>query len=394
MAEPSAVELMGQRNKGMHSPESVAHGRSFHPRPTDVFVTTYPKCGTTWVSQVCHQIRSGGHMDFEEIFDVCPWDILALDCGKDLDAEQVGNPRVFKSHEKAGDIAKGCKYIHVCRDPRDAFISFYRFLPAWAGIPPGAITVEDFATAVFGGVSHSGGIWDFYMEWWQRRDDPDVLWVCYEDLIADLPSQVRRIANFMGVDMDAKLLEKVVEHSSFAYMAERSKQFDEHVVFEKIRSKMGIPPDYVFGDVEVSKVRAGGGTPNAGKELPAEVVEMLRNRWELSVEAKSGLKTYADMRRAVNAVDMKVTTKKSTGFYVKSAKSFLAGLEDKDGNKRPPVSVLNISGLGDATSVAVSAATEIEREGLGSITQIKTSYLEMAGSQRGCPRIVITIKRK
>lgn len=333
-------------------------------------------------------------MDFEEIFDVCPWDILALDCGKDLNAEQVGNPRIFKSHEKAGDIAKGGKYIHVCRDPHDAFISFRRFLPAWVALPPDAITAEEFATAVFGGVSHSGGIWDFYMEWWERRGDPDVLWVCYEDLLDDLPSQVRRIAAFMGVDMGPELLDKVVELSSYAYMAKHSKQFDEHVVFEKIRSKMGIPSDYVFGDVEVSKVRAGGGTKGSGKELPAEVVEMLRSRWELSVEAKTGLKAYADMRRAINAVDMKVTTKKSTGFYVKSAKSFLVGLEDKDGNKKPPVSVLNISGLGDAVNVAVSAAMEIEKDGLGSVTQIKTSYPDMAGSQHGCARILITIDKK
>mmetsp|Transcript_113931 Transcript_113931/g.368128 ORF Transcript_113931/g.368128 Transcript_113931/m.368128 type:complete len:330 (+) Transcript_113931:157-1146(+) len=298
-AAKGALELMAQRNKGMHSERSVAAGRSFKPRPTDVFVVTYPKCGTTWVTQICHQLRSRGHMDFEEIAEVCPWDILALDCGQDLDADHAWQPRVFKSHERAGDIAPGAKYIHVCRDPKDAFTSFHRFLPAWAALPPGAISAEEFAEAVFGGVSHSGGIWDFFAEWWQRRKDPDVLWVCYEDLKSDLRGQVRRIGNFMGVPLDDALLDIVVEHSSFAYMESRQRQFDEHLVFEKVRGQMGIPEDYVFGKVSVSKVRSGGGTTGEGKTLPPRVSEMLAHRWTLSVEPQTGLKSYDDMRKAL-----------------------------------------------------------------------------------------------
>lgn len=241
-------------------------------------------------------------MDFEEIAEVCPWDIMAFDCGQDLDAEHVGNPRVFKSHERAGDIAKGGKYIHVCRDPTDAFISFHRFLPAWAALPPGAISAEEFASAVFGGVSHSGGIWDFYTEWWERRAEPEVLWVCYEDLITDLRQQIKRIAAFMGVPMDEKHLDIVEQKSAFAYMAARQNQFDEHVVFGKVRKQMGIPDDYVFGDVSVSKVRTGGGTTGEGKGLPEKVSQMLDKRWATSVEAKIGFKSYTDMRSAIAQV--------------------------------------------------------------------------------------------
>eukprot|EP00929_Paragymnodinium_shiwhaense_P027349 TRINITY_DN16066_c0_g3_i1.p1 TRINITY_DN16066_c0_g3~~TRINITY_DN16066_c0_g3_i1.p1 ORF type:complete len:359 (-),score=57.66 TRINITY_DN16066_c0_g3_i1:26-997(-) len=298
----SALEVMGKRNKGMHSDKSVEVGRGFKPRPEDVFIVTYPKCGTTWVSQICHQIRSEGHMDFEEITCVVPWDILAYDCGQDLDADQLFTPRCFKSHERAGDVAKGGKYIHVCRNPEDAFVSFYRFLPAWAALPPDAITVEEFAEAVFGGVSHSGGIWDFYVEWWEKRKDPNVLWVCFEDLKQDLRGQVVRIAKFMnGTEPSEDLVKVVCEKSAFKFMESRSTQFDEHYVFGKIRDKMGIPKDYVFGEVAVSKVRAGGGTTGEGSKLPPKVAEMLRKRWEISVEAKTGLKTYAEMREAVRS---------------------------------------------------------------------------------------------
>jgi len=297
--EPTAMQLMCSRNSGMHSERSVAHGRGFTARPTDVFVTTYPKCGTTWMTQICHQIRSPGNMDFEEIFDVVPWDIMALDCGVNLDADQVGSPRVFKSHEKAGDIAKSARYIHVCRDPEDAFVSFYRFLPAWGGLAPGLVSIEEFAEAIFGGASHSGGIWDFYSQWWERRNDPNVLWVCFEDLRSDLRGQIARVAKFMGVECDDATLSIVEEKSAFKFMESRQSQFDEHVVFAKVRDQMQIPKDYVFGDVSVSKVRSGGGTIGEGKGIPPKILEMLRHRWKISIEDKIGFKSYADMRKAI-----------------------------------------------------------------------------------------------
>jgi len=95
-------------------------------------------------------------------------------------------------------------------------------------------------------------------------------------------------------------------------------------------------------------------------------------------------------------MDMKVTTKKSTGFYIKAAKSFFTGIEDKDGNKKEPICVLNISGLGDSINSVVAAAAAIESEGLGTIKKIETSYPEMksGATSRGCPRIAVTLYHK
>merc|ERR1711879_265623 len=73
-------------------------------------------------------------------------------------------------------------------------------------------------------------------------------------------------------------------------------------------------------------------------------------------------------------VDMKVTTKKGAGFYINAAKSFLTCIDGKDGTKKEPVCVLNISGVGDAINTAISAAVAVEREGLGVIKKVETSY--------------------
>merc|ERR1712048_345152 len=96
---------------------------------------------------------------------------------------------------------------------------------------------------------------------------------------------------------------------------------------------------------------------------------------------------------AEGSVEMKVTTKKSPAFYIKSAKSFLTGFEDKDGNKKEPVCVLTVCGLGDAINVAVQAAASIDHEGLGTIKKVETSYpdMESGESSHGCARIGIEI---
>ena len=53
-----ALQLMRARNSSMHTAESVRRGREFSPQPTDVFVVTFPKCGTTWVAQIVHALRT------------------------------------------------------------------------------------------------------------------------------------------------------------------------------------------------------------------------------------------------------------------------------------------------------------------------------------------------
>jgi len=84
-----AMDLCGLRNMNMESDESKINGTSkFKPNSSDVFIVTYPKCGTTWMTQICHMLR-GGDMNFGEITEVVPWDVMTLTCGQDLNAEQV-----------------------------------------------------------------------------------------------------------------------------------------------------------------------------------------------------------------------------------------------------------------------------------------------------------------
>src|SRR5688500_6333484 len=69
---------------------------SWRPRPTDVVISPYGKCGTTWLQQIFHTLRTGGDMDFPDISAVVPWIETAACLGIDINAEQRAEPRGFK----------------------------------------------------------------------------------------------------------------------------------------------------------------------------------------------------------------------------------------------------------------------------------------------------------
>ena len=89
----TSLERMKETISLMLTKEGINHGFSFKPRSDDVFIVTYPKCGTTWMQQILHQLRSGGDMSFEEISDLIPFVESAYDIGINMEDEQNFQPR-------------------------------------------------------------------------------------------------------------------------------------------------------------------------------------------------------------------------------------------------------------------------------------------------------------
>jgi hypothetical protein len=148
-------------------------------------------------------------MEFSEISEVVPWLELAHDQGQDLEAPQYGHehdlPRVFKSHAWERDCPKFAKVIVVLRNPHDVLRSFYNFFENWF-FEPGTVSLDAFADEFWlaRGVPPSkmqAASYFFHLiSWYKKRNDPSVLLLCFEDLKADLESQVRRVARFISTE--------------------------------------------------------------------------------------------------------------------------------------------------------------------------------------------------
>ena len=291
LKRPTTIAEMRESQKGFATEEGIALGLAYRPQPTEVFITPYPKCGTTWVQQIVHGLLTRGSMDFDEITAVVPWIELAHDMGIEVAPQSPpACPRAFKSHLDWEQIPKGGCYINVYRDPRDALLSMYRFMEGWI-FETGAISITGYALEFFLQRESEQSYWSHAASWWRQRDRDDVLLLCFEHMKLDLSATVRRIAEFVGVELDDELHELVVEQSSIEFMKRHARQFDDHLIRETRDEPCGLPPG---GDS--SKVRDGkvGG---AKLVLSGDIVEQLEQRWHEQLTSVFGLANYEDLQR-------------------------------------------------------------------------------------------------
>ena len=187
--------------------------------------------------------------------------------------------------------------MFVCRDPFDAFISFYKFLPAYLEVDIDKISMLQFAEGIIGNASSSGLICSFYLGWFKalKAHPKNVLCIFFEDLKADLESQVRKVNSFLGITNDEDTIKLSVEQSTFAFMKENVNKFDDNFVFRKRKEAMGIGKGR--DRPRVAKVRSGR---IGGKMLLDEKVQdIIMKEWKDTLEDSFGFKDYEALKQAV-----------------------------------------------------------------------------------------------
>ena len=104
-----------------------ARWEGYQPRPDDIVIATYPKCGTTWTQRIVGMLVYQSDEPFG-VQESSPWpDMRMPPPGAMLElAESQTHRRYFKSHlpYDALPVYEGMKFIHVARDGRDAAMSF------------------------------------------------------------------------------------------------------------------------------------------------------------------------------------------------------------------------------------------------------------------------------
>jgi hypothetical protein len=280
---------MRRRMDGLTSPEGDRRAAAFQPQPSDVIIATYPKSGTTWMQQIVYGLRTGGSMDFAEITEAVPWIELAHDLGHDLDDDQGGPPRAFKSHKNGDEIQQGCRYIAVMRDPKDVAVSFFHFFSGWY-FEPGDISLDLFIRDFFLSGSNSGRYWPHLISWWKRRADENTLLLCYEDMQADLPAAVRRVAAFLDIGDRHGVIDIAIRQAGIGFMRNHGRQFDDHLIHDARDAASGLPPG-----TQTSKLGSGGGRETLTPALRA----LLDDVWRDEMEHALGYASYAEMRAAL-----------------------------------------------------------------------------------------------
>jgi aryl sulfotransferase len=220
---------------------------TFVTRPGDIFVCTPAKCGTTWMQTIVASLLFPDGTTPQPVLDLSPWidarfaPIDEVVAGLDAQTHR----RFVKTHTNADGIPwyPGASYIVVGRDGRDAFMSFLNHMRSMRP----EFMMELAQSAVADGIQVDGPIppvddvHEFFAWWlyeqpswfehvasfWKHYGEPNVLFVHYDDMKADLGAEMRRVAAFLDIDVADGRWPEVIERCTFDAMKQRSAEIGD-----------------------------------------------------------------------------------------------------------------------------------------------------------------------
>jgi aryl sulfotransferase len=188
-------------------------------RPDDIVISTPPKSGTTWMQGIVTALLWPEGDAPDAPASLSPWVDFRLPPIDELVArlDAQDHRRFLKTHTSADGfpVDTDGKTIVVYRDGRDALMSWSNHR---ATTRPELVELLN-QLAADDGVEPLPPIWTGDMDqlfdewvrdcspiehldgWWPLRHEPFVLFVHYNDLSADLPGEMRRIADFLELDV-------------------------------------------------------------------------------------------------------------------------------------------------------------------------------------------------
>ncbi|MBV7265271.1 sulfotransferase domain-containing protein [Erythrobacter ani] len=284
-------EVMGAASQG----ERPNH-RPYEPQTGDTFITSWAKSGTTLMQQMFHQLRTGadgGDMQFDDISRVVPWDDTAYLLDFDMNSEQPAAPRGFKSHREYERLPRRMRYVVTVRDPKETFVSFYRFIDGWH-LERGAVSMEEFMPLWMSGGPGGCDYFTHLLSWYDRRREPDSLVMTYRWAVTHKPAAIRALAQLCEIELTPEIEALVMQRTTREFMHEHKDKFDDGMICRVLDEKCGIP-----AASDSSKVQSSGSSADA---LPGSVAQAIDALWSERVEPATGHADFASLAAEVDAI--------------------------------------------------------------------------------------------
>lgn len=239
-ARPEVIHLY--RNSFMDS----GRWARFQPRAGDILVCTPYKSGTTWTQTICALLVFKTPEFPAPLAEISPWFDLRAYAFEDLLARYAAQThrRIIKTHTPLDGLPwyEEASYLVCGRDPRDIFISMQHhranqlrermadlLQQHGEGLPPPPDIPADPDAAFRLWLSRGSFPWeeDGYPYWsvfhhvetfWAWRHLPNIHFLHYADLSADLSGEMRRIARLLGEEIAGDAWPGLVKAATFGEM--------------------------------------------------------------------------------------------------------------------------------------------------------------------------------
>ncbi|GFU58067.1 sulfotransferase 1C2A [Nephila pilipes] len=214
------------------SPEIVEGLMDYKPTKDDTFIVTYPKCGTTWTQFLVWEVLHKGAAPpspNQIMFQHIPFlEFTGVDAIKNLP-----KPRVMKTHLPFNfqPYSPSAKYIYIVRNPWDCCVSYYYHHSMEPGMPQ--LTFDQYFKLFIKGELGWGDFFDHVLSWFSHRNDPNVLFLTYEEMKKDTRKVVLQIAKFFGESyykdlQDEEIMNNCLKHSDFKFLKQMGMFFPKN----------------------------------------------------------------------------------------------------------------------------------------------------------------------
>ena len=231
---------------------------SLRVRSSDVWVVTYPKCGTTWTQELVWQVANnvdleGGKRDLGERFPFLEFDTLVdipwlypglwghfmsfvFSCYVWWTGFHLWSPRTWwgynsfadgiaaipeterrfiKSHLPLSLLPKNlittAKVVYVARNPRDVMVSYYhhhKLIKAHGYVGD----LPNFAKRFTANQIMMGPFFPHIEEGWALKDHPNLLFLFYEDIKKDMKKVIMKVSKFLDSPLTEEQIEILEDH--------------------------------------------------------------------------------------------------------------------------------------------------------------------------------------
>ncbi|KAJ8725829.1 hypothetical protein PYW08_004012 [Mythimna loreyi] len=270
---PSSYIRLGPKGYMVYKPymKDAANIYNMPLRPTDVFVASYQRSGTTWTQELVWLIANDLNYEMaaeiplthrypfldifmyfdedriEEYVDTTSDSITDENYNREkfiemltfmakpvtpmLAAMPQTTKRFIKTHLPMSllppKILDTVKMVYVARDPRDVAVSCFHHAKLFK-MSGCRGTFKEFWNIFRRDLYMLTPYFEHVKEAWEKRDEPNMLFLFYEDLSKDLPASIRRVADFFGKQLNEEQMNRLCDHLSIEnFKNNKSVNFEE-----------------------------------------------------------------------------------------------------------------------------------------------------------------------